>query len=100
MVGSGIGPGSPGPGVRRALVIGDGSSIVAQSGGITIESHPTGTYGLNFGSSVDGRAIAATLQDQPSGGSAIGATICGGTAGLDCPIAINDANHVLATSLR
>jgi len=64
------GPGGPqgpqgpaGPGARWALVAGDGT-IVAQSGGITLSSHPfVGEYILEFGSPVVGKAILVT----PSG---------------------------------
>jgi hypothetical protein len=91
-------PGSPGTVVRWALVKADGSAILAQSGGITVDHHTTGVYGVNFGSSVVGHGITATLRDMASGGNTIWVSACGGPAAgldaVDCVSAINNTNHV------
>jgi hypothetical protein len=91
--------GAPGPTVRWALVKGDGTAtILAQSGGITIDRAATGIYGVNFGSSVVGHAISATLRDQSGSGLSIRVTVCGGPAAgpdaQDCPAGANSVNHV------
>jgi hypothetical protein len=91
------GPAGPaGPGARWVLVRPDGG-IVAQSGGITLTAKPTaGQYILNFGSSVAGRLIIASLghaNDQTLRGTATAGPCGGGAEGSVCP-AGNDANHV------
>jgi hypothetical protein len=100
--------GNPGPGIKWAIVKGDGTSIIAQSGGISISSHFTGGYYLNFGSPVAGHAISATIYDKggfPPG--AIATAPCGeGTSGatpdtLECTASgTNDINHVFVTTLN
>jgi hypothetical protein len=100
--------GSPGPGIKWAVVKGDGTSIIAQSGGISISSHFTGGYYLNFGSPVAGHAISATIYDKggfPPG--AIATAPCGeGTSGatpdtLECTASgTNDIDHVFVTTLN
>jgi hypothetical protein len=89
-------------GVRWALVAADGSSILAQSGGISIEHHITGGYYLNFGSSVVGHAFAVQVQD--SGFPAFGSTIapCGGASAgpgaITCASGTNTANDAFVTT--
>jgi hypothetical protein len=97
--------GHPGPGIKWALVKGDGKSIIAQSGGISIASHFTGGYYLDFGSPVAGHAISATVHDTSFPPGSIDASPCGGVAvGPDaetCVVAgTNDANHVFVTTLE
>jgi hypothetical protein len=100
--------GIPGPGIKWAVVKGDGTSIIAQSGGISISSHFTGGYYLDFGSPVAGHALSATIDDKggfPPGG--ISAAPCGeGTPAatpdtLACaPAGTNDINHLFATTVN
>jgi hypothetical protein len=77
-----------GTAVKWALVRPDGG-IAAQSGGITLSSHTTGTYVLNFGSTVTGKPILASGAFAGDGGSADrGETVAGpcgaGAEGLNC----------------
>ena len=92
------GPAGPaGPGAKWAIVKPDGT-IVAQSGGITLTSKPTGgEYILDFGSVVTGHLIVAS--SALAGDSAFRGTVsagpCGGTGeGFTCPSG-NDTNHVV-----
>ena len=93
-------PGPAGPsgaaGVRWALVRPDGT-IVAQSGGLTMSSHSTGQYIIDFGSAVNQKLIVASFgfaSDGATRGEII-AGPCGGTAeGFICSVA-NDTNHVI-----
>jgi hypothetical protein len=83
-------------GVRWALLRPD-STIVAQSGGLTVSSHSTGQYIIDFGGAVNQKLIHATqgfAGDSSTRGGII-AGPCGGTAeGFVCPVA-NDTNHVI-----
>jgi hypothetical protein len=101
--------GNPGPGIKWALVKADGTSIIAQSGGISISSHFTGGYYLDFGSRVAGHAISATIWDGGGGfpPGALSVAPCGeGTPGatpdtLECVVpGTNDVNHVFVTTLN
>jgi hypothetical protein len=91
------GPAGPaGPGAKWALVNADGA-IVAQSGGISVTSHPSdGQYILDFGSAVTGKLILASagvLGVAPRG--TVMAGPCGGSPqGFTCPVG-NDTNHVI-----
>ncbi|MBA3734525.1 MAG: hypothetical protein H0W90_04910 [Actinobacteria bacterium] len=74
--------------VKWALVRPDGG-IAAQSGGITLSSHATGTYVLNFGSTVTGKPIIASGGFAGDGASATrGETVAGpcgaGAEGVTC----------------
>jgi hypothetical protein len=97
-------PGSSGSAnIKWALVKGD-TTIVAQSGGITVTSHPSaGVYILDFGSAISQKLILASggqagADTGPRGG--ISAGPCGGTAeGSVCP-AGNDTNHVRVLTLN
>jgi hypothetical protein len=67
---------------RWALLDDGGTTIVAQSGGISIVSHPfTGEYQLEFGTAVTGKAIFVTpsLRDNDFVGGAEAAP-CGNTS--------------------
>ena len=90
------GTGGGGTAVKWALVKPDGT-IAAQSGGVTVSSHSTGQYILDFGSASSTKLIQASLgfaMDSNQRGVAI-AGPCGGTAeGLACP-AGNDTSHVI-----
>jgi hypothetical protein len=82
--------------VRWALVRPDGT-IVAQSGGLTISSHSTGQYIIDFGSAVNMKLIVASYGFAGDGAirGEIIAGPCGGTAeGFICS-ATNDTNHVI-----
>jgi hypothetical protein len=83
-------------GDQRTLwaAVADNGTIVAQSGGITVVPLGSGSYAVNFGVDVSGRALMATgvkarvIAD---------ATICngGGGVGSDCTgFAPNDSMHV------
>jgi hypothetical protein len=82
--------------VKWALVKMDGT-LAAQSGGLTVSSHSTGQYILDFGSASNTKLIVASngfASDSTTRGSII-AGPCGGTAeGFICPSA-NDTNHVI-----
>jgi hypothetical protein len=74
--------------VKWVLVRPDGG-IAAQSGGITLSSHTTGQYVLNFGSTVTGKPIMASGGFAGDGGSTDrGETVAGpcgaGAEGLNC----------------
>jgi hypothetical protein len=74
--------------VKWALVRPDGG-IAAQSGGITLSSHTTGQYVLNFGSTVTGKPIMASGGFAGDGGSTNrGETVAGpcgsGAEGITC----------------
>jgi Collagen triple helix repeat (20 copies) len=99
-------PGPAGPGIRWALVKGDGSAIIAQSGGISVTNHFTGGYYVNFGSRVQGHAISLTVAYGPDASGfpplSIEGAPCGGiAAGPDAttcaPAGTNDANHLWVT---
>ena len=82
--------------VRWALVKPDGT-LVAQSGGLTMSSHATGQYIIDFGSATNTKQIVVSsgfAGDSATRGHVI-AGPCGGTAeGFICPAA-NDTNHVI-----
>lgn len=64
-----------------ALVAKDGSAILAQSGGISIEHHVDGGYYLHFPAVVAGKAIQVTPSVSLSGNEAVvSASPCGGTS--------------------
>jgi len=78
-----------GSAVKWVLVRPDGG-IAAQSGGITLSSHTTGTYVLNFGSTVTGKPILASGAFAGDGGATdrgeTAAGPCGaGAEGVNCP---------------
>jgi hypothetical protein len=83
-------------GVKWALVRPDGT-LVAQSGGLTMTSHSTGQYIIDFGGAVNTKLILASKAfagDTATRGGLI-AGPCGGTAeGFICSAA-NDTNHVI-----
>jgi hypothetical protein len=82
--------------VKWALVKPDGT-IAAQSGGLTVSSHATGQYILDFGSASNTKLVVASngyANDTAARGSII-AGPCGGTAeGFVCSSG-NDTNHVI-----
>ena len=84
------------PALRWALVRADGA-IIAQSGGISLAAHVTGTYVLDFGSPVDESAVMATPSFARGGlrGDVI-AGPCGGPpfGAIPCTIG-GDNNHVI-----
>jgi hypothetical protein len=88
--------GDAGLSARWALVKGDGT-IVAQSGGITVNHANPGEYYVGFGSSLEGKTLAVTsacLEDCSHSG-APQANICGpAPAGGDCASAFDDTSHV------
>jgi hypothetical protein len=83
-------------GVRWALLRPDGT-IVAQSGGLTVSSHSTGQYIIDFGGAVNQKLIHASqgFAGDNSTRGGITAGPCGGTVeGFICPVS-NDTNHVI-----
>jgi hypothetical protein len=82
---------------RWALVNADGT-IADQSGGITMASSFSGGYYLNFGSSVEGHAIVATIKYRNAApANSNGFAIVGpcGIEGTTCgPAGTNNPNHV------
>jgi hypothetical protein len=89
------GPSGPaGPGARWALVRADGT-ILAQSGGITVTSHPSpGTYILSTGSVVTGKLIHATagVRDANFRGTVMAGPCGGPPEGFGCASG-NDTSH-------
>ena len=83
--------------IKWALVKGD-ATIVAQSGGITMTSHSTGNYFLNFGSAINTKLILASPAQAGGDTGARGpvsAGPCGGTPeGSVCRGSANDTSHV------
>jgi hypothetical protein len=82
--------------VKWALVKADGT-IASQSGGLSVTSHSSGQYILDFGSAVNTKLIVASYgfaSDSSVRGSLI-AGPCGGTAeGFACASS-NDTSHVI-----
>ncbi len=82
--------------LKWALVKAD-ATIVAQSGGITMTSHSTGNYILDFGGAINTKLILASAGQATGDTGARGpvsAGPCGGTTeGSICP-AGNDTSHV------
>jgi hypothetical protein len=97
--------GPAGPGVMWALIKADGSAVVAQSGGISIQAHSTpGTYYLHFPGQVAGHAISFSIADITSGfppGNITGSP-CGGVAAgpdaLGCLAGTNTASDMFVTT--
>lgn len=89
--------GDPGPGARWILVKADGT-IAAQSGGITVTRTDPGRYYVGFGSSLEGKTLAATvacLDVTCDFSGAPSANICGsGPAGGDCAPQFDDPSFV------
>lgn len=93
------GPAGP-PGSAAAskwVLVNPNGSIAAQSGGISITTHATGTYIIDFGSAVDSKLILASPGVANDGGPRgdVVAGPCGGTAtGQTCTTG-NDTSHVI-----
>jgi hypothetical protein len=88
--------GDAGVSARWALVKGDGT-IVAQSGGITVNRANPGQYYVGFGSSLEGKTLAVTTAclDDCSFSGTPQANICGpAPAGGDCATTFDDTSHV------
>ncbi|HEY4413169.1 MAG TPA: hypothetical protein VGN06_09250 [Gaiellaceae bacterium] len=103
-----VGPaGAPGPAgpagsaaASKWVLVNPNGSIAAQSGGITITTHTTGTYIIDFGSAVDSKLILASPGVANDGGARgdVVAGPCGGTAtGQTCTTG-NDTSHVIVTT--
>ncbi|HEY2073409.1 MAG TPA: hypothetical protein VGG88_07535 [Gaiellaceae bacterium] len=93
--------GAPGSAAAsKWLLVNPNGSIAAQSGGISITTHSTGTYIINFGSAVDQKLILASPGVANDGGARgdVIAGPCGGTAtGQSCTTG-NDTSHVIVTT--
>jgi hypothetical protein len=79
------------------VLVNPNGSIAAQSGGISITTHTTGTYIVNFGSALDTKLILASPGVANDGGPRgdVVAGPCGGTAtGQTCATG-NDTSHVI-----
>jgi len=79
------------------VLVNPNGSIAAQSGGISITTHTTGEYIVNFGSAVDSKLILASPGLANDGGARgdVVAGPCGGTAtGQTCTTG-NDTSHVV-----
>jgi hypothetical protein len=82
--------------VKWALVNPAGT-ILDQSGGLSVTSHATGSYILDFGSASNNKLIIASssLAGDAGGRGTVVASACGGTAdGFACP-SNNDTSHVI-----
>ena len=82
--------------IKWALVKAD-ATIIAQSGGLTLTSHSTGNYILDFGGAINSKLILASAGQAGGDTGARGpvsAGPCGGTTeGSVCPSG-NDTSHV------
>jgi hypothetical protein len=91
------GPAGPaGPGAKWALVRADGT-IIAQSGGITVTSHPgPGVYILDIGSVVTGKLVLASagVRDANFRGTVMAGPCGGPPEGFACAVG-NDTSHVV-----
>jgi hypothetical protein len=89
--------GPAGPGARWAQFKADGA-ILAQSGGITLTQKQPGAYWINFGSSLVGKALFATVRWGDV--AYINVVRCGG--GVDGTICSfgNDANHLFVGTVN
>jgi hypothetical protein len=79
-----------------ALVRGDGS-ILAQSGGLSVSSHPApGYYILDFGSAITGKLIlgSAGVRDANFRGTVMAGPCGGAPEGFVCASG-NDTSHVV-----
>jgi hypothetical protein len=89
---------------KFALVSATGT-VASQSGGISVASAGTRTI-LDFGASVAGRPIVATLATATAGtGGEIAAAPCGGPStsnpgGIVCPAATNTPNFVAVDTFK
>jgi hypothetical protein len=97
--------GPPGPGIMWALIKADGSAVVAQSGGISIQSHGSaGLYYLHFPSQVAGHAISFSIADIAGGfppGNITGSPCGGAAAGPDaltCFAGTNTSSDMFVTT--
>jgi len=78
--------------IRWALVSPAGGTILAQSGGITLETGITGFSYLNWGEDIGSRAIQVSVAEGSAG--FISGQPCGAAPGAGvCTPAFNDANH-------
>jgi hypothetical protein len=91
------GPTGPaGPGAKWAHVRADGT-ILAQSGGISVTSHPSaGTYILDFGSAITGKLVvgSAGVRDAAFRGTVMAGPCGGPPEGFACPSG-NDTSHAV-----
>ncbi len=99
--------GPSGPGIEWALVKGDGTSIIQQSGGISISSHFTGGYYIDFPSQAAGHAISVTVHNTGFPPGPVDTAPCGGNLpgappdAVECVIpGTNDTHHVFVTTLN
>ena len=79
------------------VLVNPNGSIAAQSGGISITTHTTGTYIVDFGSAVDTKLILSSPGVANDGGPRgdVVAGPCGGTAtGQTCTTG-NDTSHLV-----
>jgi hypothetical protein len=92
-------------GITRFAQVNAGGSIGAQSGGISVTQAGSQTI-LNFGSSVSGRPILATLLGgTPATAGEISVAPCGGASshnpgGISCPGAANSSNFVAVNTFN
>jgi hypothetical protein len=86
----------------RWLLVNPAGTIVSQSGGFTVDGHPsTGLYFVNAGSTTSGHAIVAS--DGVAGDGAFrGVTIAGpcgaGPGAIPCGGAFDDGKHILVAT--
>jgi hypothetical protein len=86
----------------RWLLVNKSGSIVAQSGGFTVTSHPSaGIYVIGAGSTVTGHAIMVSdsiAGDTAKRGVAVAGPCGTGPDGIDCsgltPAGLNDGTHI------
>ena len=68
-----------------------------QSGGITVTTHSTGTYILDFGAAIDQKLIVASpgVANDAGGRGNVVAGPCGGTSTGEACTTGNDTSHVI-----
>jgi hypothetical protein len=92
-------------GITRFALVESNGTIAAQSGGISVTQAGSQTI-LNFGSSVAGRPILATLAaGSPGTAGEISASPCGGASatnpgGISCPGSANSSNFVAVNTFN
>jgi hypothetical protein len=79
------------------VLVNPNGSIAAQSGGISVTTHTTGTYIVDFGSAVDAKLILSSSGVANDGGARgdVVAGPCGGTATGESCATGNDTSHVI-----
>ena len=87
------------PEMQWALIKGSDSTIIRQSGGISVTKFSTGIYRVNFGKDVRGHALSAMLQSG-SYDRVITAQICGNDGTLETVLCGGSSNNTSTLSVH